>query len=244
MQYRTLHRSYNTKAMTLIEVVIALALFSMLAVFTVSSTSVGLRLKKKVQGSSDYYHNARTAIRQLDRDIGLAYHSYQDTIQGELNRKQVVTTNPYETYTIGSFFKGEKSKLLFSSSSHQRLYKNTNEEDLSEVAYYLEPDEKNEGLFNLYKRQSTFIDEDMEQGGSLYLIANGIESMTFRYLRTEAKDGDEYWVDKWDSTAGDFVSKFPLAVEVTLVFVPIQQPEKRLKVVQKIKILNPNNVGS
>ena len=242
MRYRTLPQSYK-KAMTLIEVVIALALFSMVAVFTISSTSMGLKLKQKIQGSSDYYHNARTAIRQLDRDIGLAYHSYQNTKQGELNREQALSTNPYEAYTTGSFFKGEKGKLFFSSSSHQRLYKNTNETDTSEVTYYLEPDDKNPGLFNLYKRQSTFIDEDIEHGGSLYLIANGIESMTFRYLRTEAKDGDEYWVDKWDSTAGDFVSMFPLAVEVTLVFVPIQQPEKKLKVVQKIKILNPNNVN-
>ena len=242
MQYKTLPPSYK-KGMTLIEVIIAMALFSMVAVFTVSSTSVGMRLKKKIQGSSDYYHNARTAIRQLDRDISLAYHAYQDTRQGELNRKQILSTNPYEVYTIDSFFKGEKEKLFFSSSSHQRLYKNTNETDTCEVVYYLEPDDKNPGLFNLYKRQSTFIDEDIEQGGSLYLIANGVESMTFRYLRTEAKDGEEYWVDKWDSTTGDFVSKFPLAVEVTLVFVPLQQPEKKLKVVQKIKILNPNNVG-
>jgi general secretion pathway protein J len=231
--------------MTLIEVIIALALFSMVAVFTVSSTTVGLKLKKKIQGSGDYYHNARTAIRQLDRDIGLAYHSYQDTKQGELNKQQQIATHVYDNVwpPLSSFFKGEKDKLLFSSSSHQRLYKNTNEEDISEVSYYLEADDKNPGLFNLFKRQTTFIDEDIEHGGSTYLIANGIESMTFRYLRAEAKDGDEYWVDKWDSTAGDYVSKFPLAVEVTLVFVPIQQPEKKLTVVQKIKILNPNNVG-
>lgn len=241
MQYRALPRSYK-KAMTLLEVMIALALFSFLAVWTVSSTSLGLKLKQKVQGSSDYYHNARTVVRQLDRDISLAYHAYQDTKQGEMIRKQMLSTNSNEVYTIGSFFKGEKDKLLFSSSSHQRLYKNTNEEDTCEITYYLEADDKNQGLFNLYKRQSTFIDEDIEHGGSLYLIANGIESMTFRYLRTEAKDGDEYWVDKWDSTAGDFVSMFPLAVEVTLVFVPIQQSEKKLKVVQKIRILNPNNI--
>jgi general secretion pathway protein J len=230
--------------MTLIEVVIALALFSLVAMFTISSTSLGLRLKQKIQGSSDYYHNARTAMRQLDRDISLAYHAYLDTKQGELNKKQQIAAHLYDNVypQLSSLFKGEKDKLLFSSSSHQRLYKNTNEEDTCITAYYLEADDKNPGLFNLYKRQSTFIDEDTEHGGAVYLIANGIESMSFRYLRTEAKDGDEYWVDKWDSTAGDFVDTFPLGVEVTLVFVPIQQPEKKLKVVQKIRILNPNNI--
>ena len=79
----------------------------------------------------------------------------------------------------------------------------------------------------------------------MYLLANGIESMSFRYLSTEAKDGEERWVEKWDSTSGDFVGMFPLAVEVTLVFVPqAKSPEQQLKVVQKIKILNPNNIGS
>jgi general secretion pathway protein J len=244
MQYKTSPQSCK-RAMTLIEVVIALALFSLVAVFTVSNTSVGLKIKQKLSGSSDYYHNIRTALRHMDRDISLAYHAYQDTKQGELNRQLLLTTSPKDalTYTTGSFFKGEKNKLLFSSSSHQRLYKNTTETDTSEVAYYLEEDNKNQGLFNLYKRQSAFIDEDFDHGGSLYLIANGIESIEFRYLSTETKNGDEYWVDKWDSTAGDFVSMFPLAVEVTLVFSPIKQAEKKFKVVQKIKILNPNNTG-
>lgn len=246
MLYKHSHQSCK-KAMTLIEVVIAVALFSLIAVFTVSNTSAGFKIKSKLSASGDYYHNIRTALRQLDRDISLAYHAYQDTKQGELYKQQSLATAKYNSISneVGSFFKGEKNKLLFSSSSHQRLYKNTNETDTSEVSYYLQEDEKVPGTFNLYKRQTSFIDEDIENGGSLYLLANGIESMSFRYLSTEAKDGEERWVEKWDSTAGDFVGMFPLAVEVTLVFVPQpKSPEQQLKVVQKIKILNPNNIGS
>jgi len=234
--------------MTLIEVVIALALFSLVAVFTVSNTSMGFRIKNRLSASSDYYHNVRTALRQLDRDLSLAYHSYQETAQGEIYKQQLVLAGSYtstDNNQPGSFFKGDKDKLLFSSSSHQRLYKNTNETDTSEVLYYLKEDEKDSNIFNLYKRQSQFIDEDIENGGPLYLVASGIESMTFRYLSTETRNGEEYWVEKWDSTMGDFISKFPLAVEVTLVFAPQQKgSEQKLKVVQKIKILNPNNIGS
>ena len=246
MRYKALRQLCNKRAMTLIEVVIALALFSMVAVFTVSNTAIGFKLKKKLVDSSDYYHNVRTALRHLDRDISLAYHSYQDTKQGELNRQQKVSTTPTDTnlYTIGTFFKGTKDKLLFSSSSYQRLYKNTNETDTSEVSYYLEPEEKSPGLYDLYKRQSTFIDENIEEGGSKYLIASGIESMNFRYLSTEAKDGDASWVDKWDSTAGDYVGMFPLAVEVTMVFIPPKNAGQKLTVVEKIRILNPNNMTS
>jgi general secretion pathway protein J len=246
MGYKTLHQSCN-RAMTLIEVVIALALFSLIALFTVSNTSVGFKIKSKLLASSDYYHNVRTALRQLDRDISLAYHAYQDTKQGETYKQQrlIAGTKNSSTNDVGSFFKGEKNKLLFSSASHQRLYKNTNETETSEVAYYLKEDENTPGVFDLYKRQSFFIDEDIEKGGSLYLVASGIESMSFRYLSTEARDGEPNWVEKWDSTAGDFVGMFPLAVEVTLVFTPQQKgSEQQLKMVQKIKILNPNNVGS
>jgi len=245
MRYKRSHQSCK-KAMTLIEVVIALALFSLVAVFTVSNTSVGFKIKSKLLASSDYYHNVRTALRQLDRDISLAYHAYMDTKQGEIYKQQrLLAGTDFTGNETGSFFKGERNKILFSASSHQRLYKNTTETDTSEISYYLKEDEVSSGTFNLYKRQSAFIDEDIENGGSLYLVASGIESMSFRYLSAEARSGEEYWVEKWDSTAGDFIGQFPLAVEVTLVFSPQQKKtEQELKIVQKIKILNPNNVGS
>ena len=246
MLYKHFHQSCK-KAMTLIEVVIALALFSLIAVFTVSNTSVGFKIKSKLLASSDYYHNMRTALRQLDRDISLAYHAYQDTKQGEIYKQQRLTAGAYDLSNneLSSFFKGEKNKLLFSASSHQRLYKNTNETDTSEISYYFQEDEQNPGIFDLYKRQTSFIDEDIENGGSLYLVASGIESMTFRYLSAEAREGEEYWSERWDSTSGEFIGMFPMAVEVTLVFAAQQKKtEQQLKVVQKIKILNPNNIGS
>ena len=230
--------------MTLIEVVIALALFSLIAVFTASNTSVSLRLKEKLSGTSDYYHNVRTALRHFERDISLAFHSSHDTKLGEYYRQQNLEEEAYGTQNLRpyTFFYGDKDRLLFSTSAHQRKYKDVNETDIVEVEYYLEQQKDMPGVYDLYKRHSGLVDNLFEEGWQTYVIASGIESMKFRYLSTKLNNGEPYWVDKWYSNEGDFVSMFPQAVELDIVFSPIAKEQQKLRVLQKIKILNPNNI--
>jgi len=230
--------------MTLIEVIIALAIFSVISIFTVSSTTVGMRIKKKVSVENDYYHTMRTILRYFDRDISLAFHAYPDTPLAQQKRIQGARTNPLLTvYVPASFFKGSKEKLFFTSSSHQRIYKDSNETETCKISYYLEPDPDSRDLNNLIKRESTFIDDKIEESGAKYVIASGVESLSFKYYSPLGISDDGTWSDVWDSTEGDRINTFPLAVQVTIIVVSPENKDRKLKIFEQIKLLNPNNLG-
>lgn len=231
--------------MTLIEVIIALAIFAVISVFTVTSTTVGMRIKKKISGENDYYHSVRTVLRYLDRDISLAFHAYSDTPIGYSNRTTASKTNPLlSVYTPSSFFKGTKDKIFFTSTSHRRIYKDTNETDTCKVSYYLEQDADDPSIENLVKRESTFIDDKIEESGAKYIIASGVDSISFKYFSPKGISDDGTWSDTWDSTTGDNMNYFPLAVEVTIIMSPSDNKDQKLKVTEKIKLFNPNNLDS
>ncbi|MCX6112488.1 MAG: hypothetical protein NTY22_04280, partial [Proteobacteria bacterium] len=209
------------------------------------STNVGLRIKKKISIENDYYHTLRTILRYLDKDISLAFHAYADTPIVQQSRIQAAKTNPLLTvYVPSSFFKGSKDKLFFTSSSHQRIYKDTNETDTCKISYYLESDPDNPGVYNLIKRESTFIDDKIEESGAKYIIASDIESMSFKYFSPTGTTTDGTWSDTWDSTEGDHLNTFPLAVEITITAISSENKDKKLKIFERIKLLNPNNLGS
>ena len=230
--------------MTLIEVIIALAIFSVISVFTVTSTNVGMRIKKKVSVENDYYHAVRTILRYFDRDISLAFHAYPDTPLAQQTRLQASKTNPLLTvYVPASFFKGSRDKIFFTSSSHQRIYKDTNETETCKISYYLEPDQDNRGTNNLIKRESTFIDDKIEESGAKYVIASGVESISFRYYSPIGNSDDGTWSETWDSTEGDHINTFPLAVEITVIVFSPQDKDKKLKIFERIKLFNANNLG-
>jgi general secretion pathway protein J len=230
--------------MTLIEVMIALAIFSVISIFTISSTDMGLRIKSKITKQNDTYQTLRTILRYLDRDISLAFHAFSDTKTGEMSRTQAVAANPLlAAYIPASFFKGTKDRLFFTSSSHQRMYKDTGETDTCKISYYIEQNPDDPEINDLIKRESTFIDDKIEESGARYVLASGVESISFKYYSPKGITEDGTWADVWDSTQGERMNTFPLAVEVTVVLASPENKEKKLKVVEKIKLINPNNLG-
>ncbi|MEI6092994.1 MAG: type II secretion system protein GspJ [bacterium] len=248
-QYKNLFQLCKTKrasGMTLIEVIIALAIFAIISVFTVTSTNIGMSIKKKISGENDYYHSLRTVLRYLDRDISLAFHAYADTPLGYKNRTTAAKTNPLlSVYTPSSFFKGTRDKLFFTSTSHRRMYSDTNETETCKISYYIEQDGEDSSIENLVKRESTFIDDKIEESGAKYIIASGVESISFRYFSPKGVSDDGTWSEVWDSTTGDTINTFPMAVEVTIVMSdPAGNKEKKIKITEKIKLFNPNNIES
>ena len=242
MRLRILYQQYNCnnrRGMTLVEVMIALAIFSTIAIFAVTSTKTGMNIRAKVSDENDYYHTARTLLRHVEKDVSLAFHASSDTKQGQQLR--VGQPNQSE-YILASFFKGTKNSLLFSASSHRRMYKNTNETDTCEISYTLETDIKDPYKNNFIKRESPFIDENIEEGGSTYVLAEGVNNIVFRYLRPKIGVMESAWVDRWDSTQGDYMYMFPLAVEISFDLISPTNKDKSMHVTQKIKILNPNNI--
>jgi general secretion pathway protein J len=204
---------------------------------------MGMRIKKKITKDNDYYHSVRVVLRTVNRDIALAYHDLSDTAFAASERsKKEFEGILLERHEPKSFFIGTKEKLFFTSSTHQRMYKNTNETDTCKISYYLEPDKNDPRILNLIKTETTFIDDNMDYKGSKYILAYDVQSINFRYYSPEGISDDGTWTDRWNSNEGERVNTFPMAVELSIVFPHESSQDNKMEFIEKIKIINPNNI--
>ena len=90
---------------------------------------------------------------------------------------------PISTETRGFIGKGSggSTRLDFTSVAHTKFYKDFNESDQCELSYYLKPDRKSKGRYRLVRRLDTPVDDDIEEGGREYTIAESIQELNFRY---------------------------------------------------------------
>lgn len=79
--------------------------------------------------------------------------------------------------------------------------------DIREVGYYLKEDKNHIGLHQLFRREQTGIDDDIENGGTHDMIIHNVISMSIEYkLRND-------WADNWDSKE---TRRYPDALKITL----------------------------
>lgn len=246
MRFLNLHLRCNTSGSTgfsLLEVLIAMAIFSMVALITVQGTTSGFKVDKSVTTETEFYQNIRIALWHIERDISLAFHAFPDTKLGDYYRRQTsIEKGTAVQYKPSSFFIGTPEKLTFSSSSHKRLYKDSKETETCEVGYFTQSDEDDLSVQTLRKRESFFIDSDFEEGGTIFKLIDIVESVKFRYFTRKGFGAEGKWIEKWDSTDGEFRFLFPEAVEITIVVPDPFNKKERITFAEKIKILNPNNL--
>lgn len=218
---------------TLIEVLIAMAIFSFIALGTSEAIRRGFNVKKVVEDQWNAIHGVRSAFVIMQRDIHLAFHKpldSSDSFGGDTG----------EMWFVG-FFIGKSEALHFTSLSHRKLYENVHESELNEVGYQLSADPEKSGKNRLLRRSSVIVDQDHERGGEEDLLLEDIKEVQFRYFSKER----DLWFEEWDTERIDFKDKFPDAVEIKLiVFEKRGGKEETVEYVSKILIALPNNKES
>ena len=234
----------NRKAMSLIEVMIALGIFSMVSLITISGTTTGFKIKSKIDREYDFYQTVRTVFAHIERDLSLAFHSMSDTNLAEKNKMNSIYLLSESRVT--SFFIGNRERIDFTSLSHFRKRINSKESSNCEVAYFLESDLKDSSSYNLIKREDHIVDEEHESGGVKHILATGIKELSFKFFTIQGglDGGDGNWEDTWNSNEGEHYLRFPEAVEITIIFNKDkgkneEKEEQTFK--YKVKILSPNN---
>lgn len=236
-----LFQVFKKDAMTLIEILVAISLISMISILSVQTTIQGFNINNKILHSTDYYHLIRTTFRHFEKDVLLTFHSYLDTDYGSYLRQ---TINNDEEYKESSFFIGEKDKISFSTSSHLRVYRDSKETSIVEVSYYLDTDPEDARITNLYKRESIYVDDKFLEGGSSYVLIKDIDSLEFKYLDKQNMDVEPRWLDRWSSIEGETVNKFPIGVEMIIKIKHNVLKNDFLVFNKIVKLLNPNNISS
>ncbi|MBI3019082.1 MAG: prepilin-type N-terminal cleavage/methylation domain-containing protein [Deltaproteobacteria bacterium] len=218
---------------TLIEVIVAMSIFSFIAMATATAIGRGMAVKKRAEREWDETHGIRTAMNFLTRDISLAFHVKKPAAEGAFFTQD--HSRWFKTY-----FNGRSDQLHFTSLSNRRLYDNTHESEGCEVGYALisssekERDSEKSGQYSLSRRKSPIIDEDQEKGGEPFILIEHIKEVQFKYY-SQKKDR---WFEEWDTSKRDTEDRFPEAVEIKLI---VLQNQKEIEYSTKIMVANPNN---
>ena len=215
---------------TLIEVIVAMSIFSFIAMATATAISRGMAVKKRAEREWEETHGIRTAMNFLTRDISLAFHvkkGVQDAFFTQDSGRW------FKTY-----FKGQSDHLSFTSLSNRRLYDNTHESEICEVGYALSRSEKEDseknGQYFLSRRKSPIVDEDQERGGEPLPLLEHIKEIQFKYYSQK----QDRWSEEWDTSRRDTENRFPEAVEIKLI---VLLNQKEVEYSTKIIVANPNN---
>ncbi|MCB0405714.1 MAG: prepilin-type N-terminal cleavage/methylation domain-containing protein [Bdellovibrionales bacterium] len=219
----------SQRGFTLLEVLISLAIFTIIGVATVKQISQIQETKNMTARELDTYNALRTALAVLRSDLQQAFHVRYDDLGTD--NKAAVTSSQEAPHTV---FDGRKKELIFTSLSHRNFYREKRECEQTEISYFLLKRD-GEDSPSLMKRESTIIDSNLYEGGPIYTILDRVANLEFAYWNP--KSGK--WVDNWNSDGGEFRDIFPMAVRVKLALFRDGRPN--LEVETEFKIVNPNN---
>jgi general secretion pathway protein J len=163
------------------------------------------RTRKGLSRMADRYHQGRTALSRVARELQSAY----------LSRHLPLDQNAIVSKTA---FVGEDSspadRVDFTAFAHRRLARDAHESDQSEIGFFAARDPEESGKLDLVRRESKRIDLEPTRGGIIQVLAEDIESFTLQYLDPMTLE----WVDTWDSTQpAAQLDRLPSQIWVTLV---------------------------
>jgi general secretion pathway protein J len=171
--------------LTLVELMVATAILSIVASMVWASFDQGYRATRAVESSQDRYHEAQVALSVITRDLASAYLS-----------KHVNPQEPHALYVFAGEDRSGIDRIDFASFSHRRTIRDVHDSDQCEVGYYGAPDEEDGSVTNLIRREAAIIDEEPDRGGRLLVLVRDITEFDLTYYDREQDE----WVESWDTT--------------------------------------------
>jgi general secretion pathway protein J len=193
------------RGLTLIEIMVAISILSMVSVLIYGAFDGLSRGKKGLGRLNDRYHQGRMAIDRLARELSSAFVSQHVPLVPSLIRSQTVFVGVNSS---------PADRIDFTSFSHRRLVRDSHESDQNELSYFGSPDPAVPGKVDLARRESAHIDTEPRRGGEVNVIAEDIDLFDVKYLDPTTSQ----WLETWDTTqATGQPNRLPLQVKITLV---------------------------
>jgi general secretion pathway protein J len=190
---------------TLIEVMVAMAIISIVATLIYSGFSQTSQNKRRVEAELDRYHEIRMGLERMTRELSMAF------VSANIN-----TQNPglivVRTCFVGKD-SGKGSRIDFTSFSHQRLYRDAHESDQNELSYYMGDDPDNSGKAAIIRREQRRIDDDPLQGGQAQVLIHNVEKFELGYLEPLTFQ----WLTTWDTVQATMQpNRLPMQVRIKI----------------------------
>jgi type II secretion system protein J len=194
----------NTRAFTLLEVLVSVALLAVMALSVTQSLSSSFRMVEQTEARNERFHEARQVMRRITRDLRMAFLRAQPPEEVREEDPAVLTR-----------FLGEEDELYFVTSSHVRLRAEGRESDQAEVAYFLRRPKYDTPYRSptLFRRESRRVDHRPDRGGVTWPVVDGVKTFKVEYWDDAKEIGDDAWQRSWDS---DDKELLPARVRVTL----------------------------
>ena len=220
-----------TRAFTLIELCISVALMALVLTAAYACLNAGFSSQRLIEPRADLLQNARVALRWLTDDLKGACALPKGA--AFLGSRRFLGTTPADTLDF---------------ATHHYTPTAPGEGDYCEQSYFLEPDKGHSG-YVLWRRRNPRISIDPLSGGNREEIARGITGLQFEYY-----DGFD-WFESWgDPNAGSLKSEIatpkpnsvglPDAVRITLSMGSESQPELTFQTIVQIAIPVRSNTRS
>jgi general secretion pathway protein J len=207
-------RYAGSKGFTLVELLIAIGILGIITVLVYGSFARTFDAREFVLESQERYHTVRVALERMSREISMAF-VYDcrelDTPTGERRHRTLFKIER----------EGKVDRMVFTSFSHLRLFKNANESDQNVLSYYGEGDAEDSSITNLVRKEKTRIDGEPEEGGEALVLCPDIESLHFELWDEDKED----WVDEWDCSQIERLNKLPRMVRITMTVIDEYEEE-------------------
>ena len=192
---------------TLVEVLISLTILGTIFAIMWGSFSTANRMREIATTRYDRIRAIHTSMRRMQREISMAF----------VSKIGQTPTNEQLEETYVTAFIGGHDRLDFTNFAHMRTRVDEVASEQAEISYYLRSERGADGQLqdNLVRREQAPIDGDPEEGGTIFVLLEDVESLTFDYWRPDREIAGDAWEREWDSRDLG-ISNLPPRVRITL----------------------------
>jgi general secretion pathway protein J len=202
----------SRRGFTLLEVMIAIAVLSMIGAITFKSFDAANDLKRRVESAEDRDQAVRGALDRIGREVSMTF------LSEHYDHKRFRERPTFFKLKDGR----READLTVTSFAHERLHVDAKESDQAVFEYHI--DRGDDGKPCLYRRVKPQIDEDWERGGEQAPLAEDV--VRFTVQAWDPKDRE--WRDEWDSNSPERTGGvlIPPRVRIALTILDEQGKEK------------------
>ncbi len=191
-------RNLGFKGFTLIEVLIAIGLLSLMSIAIFQITARSFDINFKLSSESTDYVSIILSLQTIETDLAQIYNP---AFSGGTPKDQQQTTDFWsaplrEDGLRRSRVKGNREKITFINNGNRVVEEDSTQSDLQKVTWEIE--RNNSGAYTLYRSADWdafhYEDGTAKKPNRVALLENMV-SAKFSYYRKENKT----WEDQWDS---------------------------------------------
>ena len=216
---------------TMIEVMLALAIFAFITTIMWASFAQTANSKKVIQSEQERTHSVRVALMRMAREIEMAYLS---------DNENTAITNR-RTFMVGSS-RVDVDELMFSTFAHQRLRAAATEGDTSVISYFGARDPDDKRIVNLMRRETRRLqaEDPRTLSGEAYILCPNVNKVKFAYYDHKKKE----WATEWSTLDASGMPFLPTHIRIQLSVIDERGQEvsystdARIQVTEKVSYRN------